>query len=427
LELNWLTPQPCNVIPIQCGQDVAATIADRAEQHFYSFDAQAGDTISLVLWQTGGSNFTAHGDLYGPTSGCAAMLVDLNGETQIDLLETGQYTLRVHASSFYYTGTYALEFNTLAPIARQCGVTPIVCGGNVSATIAARAEQHFYSFDAQAGDTISLVLWQTGGSNFTAHGDLYGPSSLPTALHVDLNGETQIDLPETGQYTLRVHASSFYYTGTYALEFNILAPVPQQCDVTPIACGDHIAAAITARAEQHFYSFDAQAGDTISLVLWQTGGSNFTAHAELYDPGAARAQTSDLNGVNQVTLGQSGTHTLVVHASSHYYTGTYALDLTWIAPFSQQCYDFVRGDASLDQTTNLLDVILTLNYLFLNESRPCLEALDANDDAAVNLVDPIYTLNYLFAGGGPPSPPFPMCGLDPAPLTSLGCSPMACP
>ncbi|MEM7164579.1 MAG: hypothetical protein AAF581_03905 [Planctomycetota bacterium] len=428
LEFSTIAPltNQCDVQAIACGENVASTIAATAEQHFYTFDAQAGDTMSLVLWQTGGSNFTVHGDLYGPGATTTPLAGDLNGENQFDITQTGTYTLGVHASTFYYTGNYSLEFNTIAPLANQCGVQAITCGENVASTIAATAEQHFYSLDAQAGDTISLVLWQTGGSNFTTHGDLYGPGAT-TALLADLNGENQIDVTQSGTYTLAVHASTYYYTGNYSLEFNTVAPVANQCAGQVIACGSNVSGSIAETGEQHIYSIDALAGDTISLQVQATGGSNFVAHGDLFEPGSTVPLVEDLSSVEEITLPIAGIYTLRVHASTYYYTGNYVIDLTWTGPFSQQCYDFIRGDASADGSVNLLDAILTLNYLFLGDAHPCPESLDSNDDSAVNLVDPVHTLNYLFAMGPAPGSPFPGCGLDGDPASSLGCDPAACP
>lgn len=429
LEFDTLAPaaQQCDALPLSCGQNVATSITGRGEQQFYSLDLVDGDTISLVLNQTGGSSFTAHGDLYEPGSS-TPVASNLNGENQLDITQAGTYTLRVRASSFYYTGSYSLEFNVLSPVAQQCDVLPLECGAGVATSITGRGEQQFYALDLVAGDTISLVLNQTGGNSFTVHGDMYGPSSATLPLLVELNGQNFLDITETGVYTLRVHAHTYYYTGSYSLEFNVIAPRAQQCEVSPaLLCGDQTSASLTTRGEQHLYPIDGLAGDVLSLHLVQTGGNSFTAHGDLYEPNSTVPLIEDLNGLTEITLPQTGVYTLVVHADTYYYTGSYDVEVIWTLPFSQQCYEFTRGDVSLDGSVNLLDVILTLNYLFLNEPQECLEALDSNDDASLNLVDPIHTLNYLFSSGSEPGAPFPDCGIDDNPATSLGCSPSACP
>jgi hypothetical protein len=78
---------------------------------------------------------------------------------------------------------------------------------------------------------------------------------------------------------------------------------------------------------------------------------------------------------------------------------------------------FLRADSNGDGKVNISDPSFTLNWLFLGGRKPgCLEAANANGSAQVNIADPIYTLNDLFGDGPPPPPPFPTCGVAPAPL-----------
>jgi hypothetical protein len=59
--------------------------------------------------------------------------------------------------------------------------------------------------------------------------------------------------------------------------------------------------------------------------------------------------------------------------------------------------------------------------LFSGGSTSCLEAVDANADDDLNLVDPILILEYLFMDSAPPTSPFPLEGLDPAPIPGFPC------
>ncbi len=83
---------------------------------------------------------------------------------------------------------------------------------------------------------------------------------------------------------------------------------------------------------------------------------------------------------------------------------------------------FIRGDADLNGTVELTDIIFTLSVLFLGgKSLPCLDAADANDVGEVDISDPIFLLKFLFIGGPPPPSPFPLPGEDMTPRASLGC------
>ena len=59
---------------------------------------------------------------------------------------------------------------------------------------------------------------------------------------------------------------------------------------------------------------------------------------------------------------------------------------------------------------------------------PCLEAADVDGDGTVMaLFDGLSLLSHGFLGGPTPSAPYPLCGIDPNPMTSLGCGIAGCP
>jgi hypothetical protein len=105
-------------------------------------------------------------------------------------------------------------------------------------------------------------------------------------------------------------------------------------------------------------------------------------------------------------------------------TGRICLDTTWCPPATQthffmdaQAYcpvfrprNFVvancaysSGDPNYDGTTNLVDVVYLINYIFRDGTAPCVESSgDMSCDGVVNLVDIVYLIGYLFVGGPPP-------------------------
>lgn len=85
-------------------------------------------------------------------------------------------------------------------------------------------------------------------------------------------------------------------------------------------------------------------------------------------------------------------------------------------------FDFIRGDANVDGAVDLGDSIALLGFLFSGGVTPtCLEAVDVNDDLQVTIADAIYLLGFAFGGGPAPAAPYPTCGQDPNPSSSLGC------
>ncbi len=83
---------------------------------------------------------------------------------------------------------------------------------------------------------------------------------------------------------------------------------------------------------------------------------------------------------------------------------------------------FVRGDATGDELVDLSDPISVLSHLF-ERGNPlvCSDAADQDDSGVVDLSDPVGMLGFLFLGGAPPSPPFPLSGMDLSP-DGLSCS-----
>ena len=95
------------------------------------------------------------------------------------------------------------------------------------------------------------------------------------------------------------------------------------------------------------------------------------------------------------------------------------------------CAPFIRGDADGNGVFDgLLDALTILRFQFIAGDAPrCLEAADVDGNGVFNgLFDAIYGLNHHFAGGPAPPHPYPRCGLDLSPTTSLSCldPPFAC-
>lgn len=73
---------------------------------------------------------------------------------------------------------------------------------------------------------------------------------------------------------------------------------------------------------------------------------------------------------------------------------------------------FIRGDTNGDNTLNIADCVLLLDYMFKQGTMSCLDAGDIDDDGKILLGDAISLLSYLFAEGTDPAAPFPECGMD---------------
>lgn len=89
-----------------------------------------------------------------------------------------------------------------------------------------------------------------------------------------------------------------------------------------------------------------------------------------------------------------------------------------------------RGDADGNGVVNgFADALFLLAFQFQSGPEPpCFEAADCDADGVLQgLVDALYMLVFQFLGGPPPPAPYPDCGFDPDPATSLGCATPSCP
>jgi hypothetical protein len=64
---------------------------------------------------------------------------------------------------------------------------------------------------------------------------------------------------------------------------------------------------------------------------------------------------------------------------------------------------YICGDANADETVNVSDAVMVINYIFLGSAAPePLEAADTNCDVSVNVSDAVVIINYIFIGGNDP-------------------------
>ena len=67
---------------------------------------------------------------------------------------------------------------------------------------------------------------------------------------------------------------------------------------------------------------------------------------------------------------------------------------------------FLRGDSNQDGKINIVDAVVTLDYLFRGgPAVSCADGADADDNGRLSLTDAIVTLHYLFRGGTPMKAP----------------------
>jgi hypothetical protein len=179
-----------------------------------------------------------------------------------------------------------------------------------------------YTFPAAAGDTAALLLARTGGSGWTK-ADVYGPDGERiTGCSGPAASKCNVKIERTGTHTIRV-VEGFNGTYTYQYRLSLLRIQPiHQPSAVPIAFGKSITGKIEASMDALY--FYGSAGCTLSISVARASGNGWTRF-ELYGPDAARItdQTSPSNASRNVTLTQTGQHTILL---SEGFNGTYSYE-----------------------------------------------------------------------------------------------------
>jgi hypothetical protein len=207
-------------------------------------------------------------------SGQRFIVVDSNGDTVTDRncndfeqgLNPGEYTLVVlstSGSSGAYTANLHVMLNDI-----QTEASP--GGGSVNVATSTPGQNAFVSFDATAGDRVSLGL---SGGNYGTYGLIVrvtAPSGALVWSDNNVSGSAFFDvtaLPETGTYTISVNPKDSK-TGSINVT---LWDVPPNVVLTASVGGGSVNVATSTPGQNAFVSFDATAGDRVSLGL--SGGN----------------------------------------------------------------------------------------------------------------------------------------------------------
>ncbi|MET0459910.1 MAG: CHAT domain-containing protein [Ilumatobacteraceae bacterium] len=214
----------------------------------------------------------------------------------------GTYTVQV-SSWDGGTGPYDVEVVPVPPD----DVVDVAVGDSLTGELTVSGEHDQYRFTATAGDSVYL--------DGRGACEVYVEYILTSPSNVDMGGGApyacndmgRIDLPQSGQYTVTVRS---YLGGTGPYSVDLLA-VPPDTD-TFVAVGDRLQGEITASGEQHYYAFDASAGDVVVLDGAEPCGVNVSYI--LYSPDAVplSGEPYVCNDVGPTELPLDGTYFVVV-------------------------------------------------------------------------------------------------------------------
>ncbi len=199
--------------PLACGQTIGSTLSSAAQTNAYSFNANAGDVVTiLVLGQTINAVAEVH-DPNGARIGDATN----NFTGPITLTTGGTYMILVHADNTTSTGAYGISLSFLTG---GCG-TPLLWGPPANGNLNLLAQVDSYTFYGNAGESVVL---NATSSNLTAGAFVADPDGAIVANWV--NGTTSLDLAKSGTYTVGVYSFYIGNTGTYSVSLFLSKLVP---------------------------------------------------------------------------------------------------------------------------------------------------------------------------------------------------------
>ncbi len=198
---------------IACGQTITNTINSPGQTNTYTFDANAGEVVEILVL---GQPLNAAADVYDPAGGRIGGATN-NFTGPISLTSTGTYTIRVHANDSVSTGACGISLSFLTG---RCGAA-LLSGPPATNALTSFAEMDSYTFTGNAGETVVI---NAAGNNFTAAAFVAGPNGAIAANWV--NGTATLDLASTGTYTVVVYSFYAAGTGTYSLSLFYAKLVP---------------------------------------------------------------------------------------------------------------------------------------------------------------------------------------------------------
>ena len=196
--------------------------------------------------------------------------------------------------------------------------TPISCGQTVANTTTQAGEIDQYSFSGTNGQILSVAMW-AGSLGIVA--DIHTPTGQ---LQASVNTDTadNLTLTNTGTFIVKVHQSSGAALFSYSL--SLQSVTGGGCDSRALFCGQTLTNSTSFYSEMDAYSFSGTNGQLLSMAFW---ASSDGIVADIYTPAGQLQASINTDTADNLTLTNTGTFTILVHASSYTALFSYSLSL----------------------------------------------------------------------------------------------------
>jgi hypothetical protein len=292
----------------------------------YTFAANAGDSVSAVVGFLSGANFFPRIQVFAPNGvplNAAGVNYDFDAA---NLPLTGTYSIVVRDENNAQAGNYALSMiRTPATQVVDLDSGPIASNARRVGVIES-GDLDVYTFSASAGDSVSAVVGILGGPNFFPRIQLFAPNGAAlNALNYFVDA---FNLPQGGTYSIVVRDDNNAQAGEYALTMiKVTGAQSLDADSGAIASNQRRVGAIQS-GDLDVFTFDAQVGDTVAVVVGAIAGPNFGATLQVFAPNGVPLNDPGLSvSYDAQNLPQSGTYYVVVRDSNNAEDGDYAISL----------------------------------------------------------------------------------------------------
>ena len=316
-------PALCQVAPIKSGETLSSTIAESGGEAWFSFSAGAGDIVN-ILAVCSASNIEPRMTLMGPDGSIIDNDYSYSGRAWIGgqmLYQTGVYFIRLSDNQNVRVGSFKISLvqthNSLVSASDPDGGP--ISSGDFKTGYLGIGDIDAYSFNAQAGDTISTyidVMRQDRSMNVylqTPSGDLI------TCYY----GSLAMQLPETGTYFILAVPGDSAEVGNYVISFFLKPMNGSPLGITPIESGETLTGHLNI-GECDAYASVADAGNTLTVNTAVISG-DLNLGMTIIQPDGSRLQNLWSN--NTQRLSQTGTYYILCSNGSACCSGDYTISL----------------------------------------------------------------------------------------------------
>src|SRR5262245_27004033 len=223
-----------------------------------------------------------------------------------------------------------LSFTVLLLAESLCaGATSINAGQTLSGEIRSPGEVVVVDFAGTAGETVAILMGQTGGSDsFDPHVELHGPDGSPVADATGLEAAylSPRRLTTTGTYQIHCRDTRNLFHASFALTLiKLSSPSSPAPDGGTIAPGETKTGEI-AQGDLDVFDFTIAGSATVQIDMTQPSGtSHFDPSLELHGPeGSLIAAASGLDSASlSECQNKSGTYLIVCHYKNVSFDASY--------------------------------------------------------------------------------------------------------